>query len=360
MDDGEFAPRRRLLAERMAELGLDAMLVSALPNIRYLSGFTGSNGLLLIYGGEAVLATDPRYATQVRQETACRVVVKRGAMVRAIGPVIRKLGLRAVGFEASRMDVATFHALSKEVASHAALKPAAGLVERIRAVKSPEEVERIRRAVRLCSAAFNDVVRRVRPGIRELELAAELDYRMRKRGAEGPAFETIVASGARSALPHARTSPKPIGRRELLLIDVGAQLNGYSSDMTRMLHLGRPAAETRRLYRVVLEAQRAALDSVRAGVVASQVDRSARRVLQAQGLGPRFAHSTGHGLGLEIHEPPRLGRRETARLEAGMVVTVEPGAYIEGFGGIRIEDTVLVTSKGCEILTPTSKELMVV
>jgi Xaa-Pro aminopeptidase len=258
------------------------------------------------------------------------------------------------------MSVATYEALRAQLAPGTQLRSSTGLVEEIRSVKSRHEIEQIRAAVRLCSNAFANILPYVRPGVRELDLAAELDYQMRKLGAEKSSFETIVASGPRSALPHAQPAAKTIGQRELLLIDVGAQLNGYSSDMTRMLHLGRPSAKTRRLYRVVLEAQQAALDAVRENIAASRVDLATRRVLKAHGLAPLFTHSTGHGLGLEIHEPPRLGKNEKTLLRAGMVLTVEPGVYIEGFGGIRIEDTVVVTSHGCEILTPTSKELLVV
>jgi Xaa-Pro aminopeptidase len=212
----------------------------------------------------------------------------------------------------------------------------------------------------LCSSAFTNLLGQIRPGVTEMELAAELDHQMRKLGAEGSSFETIVASGERTAFPHAEPTDKPIQHRELLLIDVGARLNGYSSDMTRMVHVGRPTSKARQLYAAVLEAQQAALDSVRENVTASRVDRSARQVLDGYGLAPLFMHSTGHGLGLEIHEPPRLGKGDKTRLKAGMVVTIEPGVYLEGLGGVRIEDTIVVTPKGCEILTPTSKELLVV
>jgi Xaa-Pro aminopeptidase len=348
------------LDQLLAENSLGALLVSSLANIRYLTGFTGSNALLLVHRDRPLLATDPRYTMQAAHETTCRVLAGRGLLVRLIAPAIRKLRLRAIGIEAARMNVATFEALRKELPSEVELKPTTGLVEGMRAVKSPEEVEKIHQAVVLCSQAFGKFVRHVKPGVTELHLAAELDYQVRKLGAEGSSFETIVASGERSAYPHAAPTEKPIGHRELLLIDVGAELHGYSSDMTRMIHVGRPPAKARELHRVVLEAQLAALDAVRPGVSASHIDRTARQVLHAHGLAHLFSHSTGHGLGLEIHEPPRLGKGEKTRLKAGMVLTVEPGVYMEGFGGIRIEDTILVTSHGCQVLTPTSKELFVV
>jgi Xaa-Pro aminopeptidase len=196
--------------------------------------------------------------------------------------------------------------------------------------------------------------------VREQEVAAEIDYRMRRLGAEQPSFETIVAAGKRSALPHARPTGAILRGNQLVLIDMGAFVGGYASDMTRMLFLGTPGARVRRLYRAVLEAQQAALEAVRPGVTAGYVDRQARKVLAGYKLERAFVHSTGHGLGLEIHEPPRIGRKDKTPLRAGMAITIEPGVYLEGFGGMRIEDTVAVTESGCEVLTPTSKQLRII
>ncbi len=226
-------------------------------------------------------------------------------------------------------------------------------------VKTTEEIKRIRRSVRTNSAAFASAVRTIKPGMTETELAAELEYQMRRRGAEKPSFDTIVAAGLRTALPHARPTGHPFGNHELVLIDMGATQDGYTSDMTRMVSLGNPDAKTRKMYDAVLEAQMSALAAVRAGVTAQRVDRAARESLRSKGLEKEFVHSTGHGLGLEIHEAPRLGKKDKTRLEEGMVITIEPGVYIKGLGGVRIEDTVLVTKTGCEVLTPTSKELMI-
>jgi len=234
-----------------------------------------------------------------------------------------------------------------------------GLIEALRTIKSPEEVDAIRVSVNLNSKAYERALKLVKPGVKELDLAAEIEYQMKRLGAEGPAFETIVAAGPRSALPHARPTTQAVAANQLLLIDMGACLNGYMSDMTRVVHVGAPGRAARRLYGAVREAQQAGLDHVRAGVKASRVDEAARKALGRYKLEDAFQHSTGHGLGLEIHESPRIGRKVTAPLEAGMVITVEPGAYLEGFGGVRIEDTVLVTENGCEVLTPTPKELLV-
>jgi Xaa-Pro aminopeptidase len=355
----ETARRRGALGEVLGEHGLDALLVSALPNVRYLTGFTGSNGLALVWRDGALLFTDPRYAIQAAQESDCKVKVCRGPLLPEVLAAVGRRRVRKLGFERSRIGFEAWETLRSEMPLRASLEPLAGAVERLRMVKSPEELARIRLSVQTNGQAFQQAARRARPGMRETELAAEIEYRMRRLGAEKPAFETIVASGARTALPHASPTGAVFRARDAVLVDMGAMRDGYASDMTRMLYLGTPSAKMRRVYGAVLEAQMAALAVVRAGVTAGAVDRAARRVLERYGLGRAFTHSTGHGLGLEIHESPRLGKREKAPLEAGMVVTVEPGAYLEGFGGVRIEDTVVVTATGCEILTTTGKELRV-
>jgi Xaa-Pro aminopeptidase len=234
------------------------------------------------------------------------------------------------------------------------------MVEELRMIKSAAELDLIRRSVELNSRAFELALARVRPGMTERDLAAEIEYRMRRLGAEKPSFETIVAGGRRSALPHAQPTAAPLLHGHLVVVDMGAFCDGYASDMTRMLFLGTPGARVKRVYRAVLEAQLAGIDAVRPGVAAFQVDAAARRVLRAYGYDRAFVHSTGHGLGLEIHEPPRLGKRDKTILQPGMAITIEPGVYLEDFGGIRIEDTVEVTETGCRILTPTPKELRVI
>ncbi len=354
----EFADNRRRALAVLEDRKLDALVVSAPPNVRYLAGFTGSNGLVLLWHSGAVLFTDPRYEIQAAKESDCSVNVVRGAFYPAVMKFVARRKLRRIGFESGRLTFAAYEHLREQLPLGAALEPVAGLVDRLRMIKSAREIDLIRRSVALNSQAYDRAIRRVRPGLTESALAASIDYQMRLLGASCPAFDTIVASGPRSALPHAQPTSHPIRRNQLLLIDMGASLEGYASDMTRMAFLGRPGRKVLGLYRTVLEAQLAAIDVVRPGLPAGNVDRAARRVLKAAGLDKAFVHSTGHGLGLEIHEAPRLGRREETPLVSGMVVTIEPGAYFEGFGGVRIEDTVVVTSSGCEILTPTSKDLM--
>jgi len=327
------------------------------PNLRYLTGFTGSNGSLLVLGGKSILFTDPRYQIQAAQEVTCRVKTAKGPLLADIAAAIARLGLERIGYEPTRMTCDAYESLKSRIPMRASLEPVKGWIEELRMVKSPDEIAVIRRSVETNSRAFEQAVARIRPGMTEQDLAAELEYHMRRLGAEKPAFETIVAAGVRSALPHAQPTSARLRPRDLVLVDMGAQQDGYASDMTRMLFLGAPTPKVKRVYRAVLEAQLAAIATVRAGASTAAVDRAARWVLRGYGLDRAFVHSTGHGLGLEIHEPPRLGKRDKGRLEAGMAITIEPGAYLEGFGGIRIEDTVVVTANGCEILTPTSKEL---
>ncbi len=359
MQANEFPTRRRRIAAALAEKNVDALIVSGAANLRYLTGFTGSNGVLLLSPGTALLVTDPRYQIQAAQETNCQVKVVRGSLYPALMKAAARRKFRRLGFEKDHLRYAVYDQLQAELALGASLEPVGGLVEAHRLVKSATEIELIRRSVETNSAAFAKVMRRAGEGARECDLAAELDYQMRRLGAQGPAFDTIVAVGARSALPHAQPTASAWRRNQLLLIDVGASQDGYASDMTRMAFLGRPGPKVKNLYGAVLEAQSAAISAVRPGVRAEQVDGAARRVLRARNLDQAFVHSTGHGLGLEIHEPPRIGRWDKTPLAAGMVITIEPGIYLEGFGGIRIEDTVVVTHTGASVLTPTSKDLLV-
>lgn len=335
------------------------MLVSALPNVRYLSGFTGSNGLLLVTPDSTILFTDPRYTIRASEECRCKVkTVAKGHLELAAVQVIARKKLKKIGFEASRMIFESYQRLKQELPLGVALKPVGPVIEKLRMVKNDKEITQIRESVQTNSKAFDATLRELKTGAKESEIAAILEYKMRVFGAEKPAFETIVAAGDHSAMPHAQPSERKAEVNELLLIDMGSCQNGYMSDMTRTLFVGKPSPKARNMYNAVLKAQMAAIDAVKPGVKAGHVDRQARKVLESEGLGKSFVHSTGHGLGLEIHEPPRIGRKEGTRLEAGMVITIEPGAYIRGFGGVRIEDTVLVTKTGCEVLTPTSKELI--
>lgn len=359
--NNEFVARRQAVSAALAERQLDAMLVTSPANVRYLTGFTGSNGALLVLPhDQAVFFTDPRYTIQAGREVACETQVCRGPILPTLALAAVKQRVRRLGFERASISYEGFEVLRGKLPPKTALLPVAGWVETLRMVKSPAEIERIRRSVETNSKAFEAAVRRVRPGICERDLAAEIEHQMHRLGAEKPSFETIVAAGERSALPHAHPTGARVEAQDLLLVDMGAFQEGYASDMTRMLFLGQPGARVKRLHRAVLEAQLAAVDAIRPGVTTASVDRQARAVLKKYKLEDKFVHSTGHGLGLEIHELPRIGRKDKTRLAAGMVITIEPGVYLEGFGGIRIEDTVVVTQRGCEVLTPTPKDLRVI
>jgi Xaa-Pro aminopeptidase len=346
--------QREIEAER-----LDAFLVSHLPNVFYLSGFTGSAALLVVTPSGAVLFSDPRYAVQAKEEAVdCDVEIVRGSLIAAAGEYLSRRRARRVGFEPARLTVAQKSALDKAAGARVRWTPWDGHIEVARAVKDASEVAVMREAAEIACSSWQEILPLVTPGVREIDLAAELEFRMRRKGASGPAFDTIIASGPRSALPHGHASTRPVGKNELVVFDLGAILRGYSSDLTRTVFVGRAPVEMRRWYSAVLEAQQAARDVLRPGVRAEQVDAAARKTLRRAGLDKRFVHSTGHGLGLEVHEMPRLARGEKYQLRAGVVVTIEPGIYVEGTGGIRIEDDALVTPDGAQYLTDATRELI--
>jgi Xaa-Pro aminopeptidase len=340
---------------------LPLLLVTHLVNVRYLTGFTGSAGMVLLGPRQGILWVDPRYALQAQEQAeGVEVIVERKGILRGAASWFRKNGVRECTFEASNLTYAQFEQLRQEVGSGLRLKPAGDLIEELRVVKDRGEIEAIRSAGRVTAEVFTEMLSHVRPGVLEQDLAGEIEYRMHTKGARGAAFETIVASGLRSAYPHARSSSKALEENELVIFDLGAILDGYAADMTRTVFLGQPTRRVRSLYSAVLKAQGRAVQAVQDTTPAGAIDSAARRMLGKHGLARYFTHSTGHGVGLEIHERPRLGKGETTRLRSGSVVTVEPGIYLQGFGGIRIEDTVLVGPEGPEILTPASKENWIV
>jgi Xaa-Pro aminopeptidase len=351
----EIEQRRQRVANRLAELKIDALLVSSAANLRYLSDYAGSNGLMLITPGETHFFTDPRYGLEAQEKITGRVHVSKKPLITDAASVIKRKRLKRIGFESAWMHVEEFSKLKKELGT-ATLTPIGRVIEEHRMIKSAGEIEKIRKSVGINSEAYSKTLARIKLGVKEQDVAAELEFQMRVLGAEKAAFETIVAMGERSALPHAHPTARRLEENELLLIDMGASVDGYCSDMTRVAYAGSPPKKIQTIYRAVLEAQLTAVNAVRAGISASKVDAAARSVLKQHKLEREFLHSTGHGLGLEIHEPPRVSVKDKMKLQAGMVITIEPGAYIQGLGGVRIEDTVLVTEKGCEVLTPTPKE----
>jgi len=341
------------------QVKVTCLLVSGMANIRYLTGFTGSNALLLVDRDSTVFFTDGRYTTQAQQEVSDAEVVtpKKGLWPEALKRLKGRRGLVA-GF-----DSGVSFALSKVILKGLGEKrtrAVAGVVERLRGVKDEEEIAAIRASAELNSRVHAEILKLVKPGVTERDLAAELDYRMRRAGASGPSFDSIVAAGPNSALPHAHPTSRAVGPGQFLLFDHGTMLNGYCSDMTRTVWIRSSEAadlgKARELYSTVLEAHEQARLAVRAGARCSQVDAAARRVIAAKGWGKYFSHSTGHGVGLEIHESPRVAATSKDKLPAGAVITIEPGVYLPGFGGVRIEDMVVVRENGAEGLTPSPKE----
>ncbi len=348
----------------MTHAGFPAILVTHLPDVRYLSGFTGSSAAVAITRRSARLFTDGRYRTQAAEEVeAARVeIVSNSPAVSAVEWLAAEPSVLLAGFDPAQTTVAELMRWKRALPARlrrtflAALP--ASLVEGLRTIKDEDELAVMTEAALIGCKLFDHIVTAIRPGIREIDVAAELEHQARLMGAEGMSFETIAASGARSALPHGRATDMPLPRRGFLTLDFGVILKGYCSDMTRTVFLGRPKAEERRAYGAVLEAQQAAVAAVGSGVSCGDVDEAARAVLRREGLAEAFSHSTGHGVGLEIHEPPRIGSGQTTRLQPGMVVTIEPGVYFEGRFGIRIEDMVAVTRTGGQVLTPAPKALI--
>ena len=358
-----YGRRQAKLVRGLPTRTLDALLVTRLADIRYLCGFTGSSGFLVFTRGNRGPAffTDGRYTQQARNEVTAGDVIVAGTnpLGRAL-EWIREHRVRRLGVDLTDIAVSSFRQIQKELGNRTRIADCAGLIATQRTVKDADEISIIRRAVKLGAALFPAALKQLRPGVSESTVAAQIEYEARMRGAEGMSFETIVAGGARSALPHGRASHHPLPRRGFVVLDFGVILTGYCSDMTRTVHLGKPDARARSIYEAVLSAQIAAIEAVRPGVPVSAVDRAARSMLDRAGFGHFFTHSTGHGVGLEIHEPPRIAGNERQALRPGMVVTIEPGVYIPREGGVRIEDMVLVTKRGCEVLTPTTKKLITV
>ncbi|MBA3854831.1 MAG: hypothetical protein C0503_10460 [Gemmatimonas sp.] len=358
-------------ADRLARLRasltpshLDALLVSALPNVRYLTGFTGSNALLLVTAEEALLLTDFRYETQVKHEVApeVRVVIEQMSLWTRLWKELKQLPqVEVVAFETAHVthqDAARFVAEGGEGAAWK-WRPALNLVEVLRESKDATELAHIRAAVEIAEHALSRTLPQVRAGMTEIAVAGILEYEMRLAGSERTAFETIVATGARSALPHARASAQAIAKGDLLLFDFGATSGGYVSDITRTVIVGRaPDARQQEVHDVVREANGSASAAVRAGMRGRDADALARDYIERRGFGAAFGHSTGHGIGLEIHEAPRLAKTAEAPLPPGAVVTIEPGIYLEGWGGVRIEDDVVLTTDGPERLTTFERTLL--
>ncbi len=359
---GASGSRLRAIREVLLAEQADACLVTALANVRYLTGFSGSNALLVVSQRRCVLLTDFRYETQAAAECgpAVEVRIESASLWNGLWTVLgQEVGLKSVTFDAAHVVQRDAERL-REHGDQWVWRPAAGLVERLRAVKEPEEVDAIRRAGRVATDALHALVPRIREGISELALCGMLEGELRSAGSEAHPFPAIVATGDRTALPHARPSARRIARGDFLLLDFGATVDGYVSDITRTFVVGTPSREQVAQYELVREAQETARRGLRAGMTGKEGDALAREVIVAAGRGAEFGHSLGHGIGLEVHEDPRVSRLAEAPLPEGAVVTIEPGVYSPGRGGVRIEDDVYLTAGGTLLLTEFPRDLLVV
>lgn len=339
-------------------IGVAAFYVTAPENRYYLSGFSGTDGALLLCRNHSYLITDFRYTTQAARESPGFEVIKApGNGIMTLDELCRQNHISQLGCEGDNLTYNQFQDLQKGL-SKVELKPVSGLVERLRLYKDTYELQCIEEAVRIADRAFDRITAGIKPGVPEVEVALELEFLMRRMGAARVGFDTIVASGTRSALPHGVASTKLIETGDLVTLDFGAVYRGYHSDITRTVAVGEVRPRQKDIYSIVLEAQLSAISSVKAGVRASEVDRAAREIIKKYGYGDYFGHGTGHGLGLDIHEAPRVSANDDTILQAGMAVTIEPGIYLPDWGGVRIEDTVLVENDGCRVLTSSPKDTL--
>ncbi len=352
-----YLTRRDKLRRAVKKASADALLVSSFTNVTYLSGFSGDDSYLVVGKDVDVILSDGRYSTQLEEECpGLETYIRPGGegMFEAVAKVVGKMKVGRLGVEGQSMTVSLYNRLDKDLAK-VALVPTAGLVEKLREIKDKREIAALRRAIEITERGFAVLRASLRPEKTEKQVADELEYQMRLFGAKSIAFPSIVAVGPRAALPHATPGDSQIGESNHLLVDWGANEGQYNGDLTRVLVTGKISPKLERVYGVVLEAQRQGIEAVRPGAVAQNVDRVARNVIEKAGFGRYFGHGLGHGLGLDVHESPRLGVSRETILKPGMVVTVEPGIYLPDWGGVRIEDDVLVTRGGHEVLSSMAK-----
>ncbi|AQQ53017.1 M24 family metallopeptidase [Planococcus lenghuensis] len=346
------------LRNEFEQHGIDAMLLTSTYNLRYMTGFTGSAGAAVVTKDKAVFVTDFRYIEQAgKQAKGYEVRQATKGLVDEIAAVLKELGVRQLGFEQDHMTYALHSKFSGQV--EAALVPVSGLAEKIRMIKTADELAVLKKAAEIADAAFEHITKFIAPGKTELEVSNELEFFMRKQGATSSSFDIIVASGTRSALPHGVASDKVIETGDFVTLDFGALYDGYVSDITRTVAVGEPSDQLKEIYNIVLEAQVTALEKIKPGMTGKEADAISRDIIKAKGYGDAFGHSLGHGIGLEVHEGPGLSHLSDTVLQEGMTVTVEPGIYLPGVGGVRIEDDIIITGTGNERLTHSTKDLLI-
>jgi len=335
----------------LASNKLDALFISSQPNIAYLTGYPSRESYLLVSQKENIYFTDSRYTAEARRCLKdCVVKQYNGAFYKTIAEACNKLKFKRIGFEERYLPFAEYAKIEAGLSASTEFIPVNSLVEELRKVKSPEELCKIRKAAQITVKTLQYINNIIKPGIKEIELAGEIEHFIRHNGAMGAAFEIIVASGPNSSFPHHLTSQKKIKKNEPVLIDMGVDSEGYKSDLTRVFFLGKMESLLQRIYSIVLSAHDAAIEKIKPGIKAQEIDLTARNLISKEGFGEFFGHALGHGVGLEVHEGPSISKRSNELLEEAMVFTVEPGIYLPGKFGVRFEDTVIVTKKGCEVL----------
>ncbi|MFG3611793.1 M24 family metallopeptidase [Rummeliibacillus stabekisii] len=346
------------LVKALNSQNLDGLLITNNYNLRYMTGFTGTSGVAVVSQKEAVFITDFRYTEQAsKQITGYRIVEHKGTIIEEIAAIVKELGIKSLGFEKDVVSYSMYEAYSKVIPAD--LVGVTDLIEKIRLVKTEDELKTIKAACQIADETFEHIIQFIKPGKTELEVSNELEFYMRKLGATSSSFDTIVASGVRSALPHGVATDKIIEKGDFVTLDYGALYNGYISDMTRTVAVGKPSEQLKEIYQIVLEAELLGLEKFKPGMTGKEADAICRDYIKEHGYGDAFGHSTGHGIGLEVHEGPGLSFRSNITLEPGMVVTCEPGIYLPGVGGVRIEDDTLITETGNEKLTHAPKELII-
>lgn len=346
------------IQSRLGQLAIDAMLITSSYNRRYMTGFTGTAGVVLITEEKGIFITDFRYTEQAaKQCVGYEVIKQKGTITAEIAEQVKKLGIKRLGFEEENVSFSMYKLYEKEISAE--LVPFSGEIEKLRLIKTEPEIKILKEAAEIADAAFTHILGFIRPGLTELEVSNELEFFMRSKGATSSSFDTIVASGYRSALPHGVASEKVIESGDMVTLDYGAYYKGYVSDITRTIAVGQPSDQLKEIYQIVLEAQLRGIKGIKPGLTGKQADALTRDYITEKGYGDYFGHSTGHGIGLEVHEGPGLSAKSDVILEPGMAVTVEPGIYIAGLGGVRIEDDIIITDDANERLTYSDKELII-
>lgn len=343
---------------KLKDQDLGGLLVTSPFNLRYLSNFTGTTGLSLITQDKAYFITDFRYTEQANEQASHMTVIEHsGDIIGQVGDLLRQDGIQNLAFEQDHVTYSLYQEMKEKLPAD--LKAESGLVERLRMIKDPQELATIKEAVKITEAAFRHILDYIEEGMTEIQVANELDFFMRSKGASGVSFDTIVASGKRSAMPHGVASDKKIERGDMITIDFGCYYKGYASDMTRTFALGDPGDKLKEIYQIVYEANRLAAQAAKPGISGAELDKVARDHIAQAGYGDQFGHTLGHSIGLDVHEDPVLSKRNPEPLQANMVVTNEPGIYLPGLGGVRIEDDLIITEDGNEELMTVTRELII-